>query len=181
MPPLALFVLPPVLAWSCASDLLYRRISNQLVFILLLLWLLEQAFALALGPATSAVVLGQAARALPGALAVLVVGFGLFRLNRVGAGDVKLAAVLCLWVGAAQQTTFLIVTSLAGGLLALLLPLLGVFEQLLARFWWQAVQWLPVRYRQLPQCLGEASRPGIPYALALCIGVLFTLFVPLSA
>lgn len=177
IPTLAMLILPPALLWATLGDLLYRRIANRLVTALLLLW----AGALLLSPfgdAELSHVLTDAAWAIPGAVAVLVVGFGLFRLGRVGAGDVKLTAVLCLWIGAPNQLTFIIVTSLAGGLLALLLPLLGLFERLLAMTWWSLAQRLPGQ-RELPQCMSDAQLPGIPYAVAIAIGALCTLFIPI--
>ncbi|WP_455923438.1 prepilin peptidase [Pseudomonas putida] len=169
-------VLLPALLWASLADLLYRRIANRLVLALLLLWpLLIGVDALNAGHAWPALL--EAARALPGALAVVLVGFGLFRLGRVGAGDVKLMAVVCLWVGASQQLAFILIASLAGGLLALLMPLLMLVERMLALSWWSVAQRLPMPF-SVPQCLGQAALPGIPYALAIALGALATLFLP---
>ncbi len=51
---------------------------------------------------------------------VLVVGFGLFAWGKLGGGDVKLTAVTSLWLGGADVPSFLIVTALVGGAMALL-------------------------------------------------------------
>lgn len=67
--------------------------------------------------------------------AVFAVGFGLFALNWLGGGDVKLMAALALWAGVEHLTLFLIVTSLAGGLLSI------VF---LIRRWLFASPYLPL-------------------------------------
>lgn len=179
IPTLTSLILPPALLWATVSDLLYRKIHNRLVLTLLMLWLGALLLALP-GSVSASDVLVDAAWALPGALAVLVVGFGLFRLGRVGAGDVKLMTVLCLWLGASNQATFIILTSLVGGLLALLLPLLSLFERMLALTWWSLVRHLP-RTPPLPQCLGDIPLPGIPYAAAIAVGALGTLFIPIHS
>lgn len=58
--------------------------------------------------------------ALPiGGLAFLT-GWALFARGLVGGGDVKLLAAVALWAGAEQILPFLLVTSLAGGALAIL-------------------------------------------------------------
>jgi prepilin peptidase CpaA len=56
---------------------------------------------------------------LVGGLALLA-GWALFARGLVGGGDVKLVAAVALWAGAEQVLPFLLVTSLAGGALAVL-------------------------------------------------------------
>lgn len=173
----ACFVLLPTLLWASLVDLLYRRIANELVLALLLAWPLFVGLDAILADDPWSV-LEAALRTLPGALLVLVLGFGLYRLGRVGAGDVKLMAVVCLWVGASQQLAFILIASLAGGLQALLMPLLNLLERSLALSWWALAQRLPGRFNP-PHCMSEqASVPGIPYALAIALGALATLFLP---
>lgn len=67
--------------------------------------------------------------------AVFAIGFALFALNWLGGGDVKLMAGLALWAGVEQLALFLVVTSLAGGLLSI------VF---LVRRWLLASPYLPL-------------------------------------
>nr|WP_252321116.1 prepilin peptidase [Candidatus Symbiopectobacterium sp. PLON1] len=87
------------LAWCISTDLLVRRIANRAVLILLLGWLLFGITdVVRLGGGNNAALQGML-WALPGAAVVLVVGFILFLIGRLGAGDVKLMSVLCLWVG----------------------------------------------------------------------------------
>ncbi len=50
--------------------------------------------------------------------AVLVVGFGLFVCNWLGAGDVKLLAALALWAGPSDLVGLIVWTALGGGGLA---------------------------------------------------------------
>jgi prepilin peptidase CpaA len=56
---------------------------------------------------------------------VLAVGLGLFALRLMGGGDIKLLAVLALWMGGWQGTlSLLLATVLLGGVLAILLVIL---------------------------------------------------------
>ena len=76
---LALIVLLPALCWVVCSDLLYRRIHNLLVVMLLLVWCTLPLFALVdLGPwagLSGQALLSQIGSALFGAVLVLLVGF----------------------------------------------------------------------------------------------------------
>lgn len=64
---------------------------------------------------------------LPGpwwAVALLVVGVfgvgsGLFAVGALGGGDVKLATAIALWAGTAHGLEYLLVTAVAGGVLAI--------------------------------------------------------------
>jgi prepilin peptidase CpaA len=54
------------------------------------------------------------------AAAVFFVGLGLFARALIGGGDVKLLAALSLWAGPEQFVWFILVTTLAGGVLSLI-------------------------------------------------------------
>ncbi|TBV09167.1 A24 family peptidase [Stutzerimonas kirkiae] len=181
----AMLVLLPALAWVICSDLLYRRIHNTLVLILLALWLLLPLAALfGLGPFAALAgngLLYQVLRALCGASIVLLVGFVLFSLGRVGAGDVKLMAVMCLWLSGLGLMSFLIVTALAGGLLALGLPLLTMLEGFCAQAWMKFGQRHPRLAIPTPMVLTEDCPQGIPYGLAIAAGAFYTLLFPIHS
>jgi len=55
------------------------------------------------------------------AIAVLIVGFGLFSLGVMGGGDAKLIAASALWFGTAFTLPYLLAASVLGGLLTLLI------------------------------------------------------------
>lgn len=59
----------------------------------------------------------------------LVVGFALFVANLMGGGDVKLMAAVALWAGPTGFPMLVIVTAIAGGLVAMALLL---FRRLIA-------------------------------------------------
>ncbi|WP_137928364.1 prepilin peptidase [Cupriavidus sp. 2SB] len=166
------WVLPTVLLWVGFSDLLYRRIANRLVLGLLVLWLMQLAWLGLQG--SEALSWPGIARGVLAAAIVLIVGYGLFAMHWAGAGDVKLVAVLCLWMGN-EVSAFLVVTSLAGGVLALGLPLLRRIERFLAARVSRLGTWL---HRPLPTPLALSSHttPGIPYGFAIAAGAAFVLF-----
>jgi prepilin peptidase CpaA len=95
------------------TDLRYRRIRNWLVAGLAAAYL---PFALLCGMTGAEITL-----ALVAALLVFAAGFGAFAAGWVGGGDVKLAAVVALWLGAQLTLPFLVYASLFGGALALAL------------------------------------------------------------
>jgi len=159
--------------WAACWDLLYRRIPNRLTAVLLGAWFVAAAW--------SGFRHGLGVFPLPGMVvglgcfaAVLAVGFLLFSMGAVGAGDVKLAAVLCLWLGEGAFP-FLIATSLAGGVMVLQLPLLRRLETLLAFL----VMRLPVPAggapRRTPVALLEGGTGGLPYGPAIAAGTFFTM------
>jgi prepilin peptidase CpaA len=79
------------------------------------------------------------------AAAVFGLFMGAFHFGMMGGGDVKLAAALALWFPPAGTIKFLILTSLAGGVLTLLV-----------------LAWHRVRRRE--------GRPEIPYGVAIAFG-----------
>ncbi|MFK0093502.1 prepilin peptidase [Pseudomonas sp. NPDC090592] len=176
---LALLVLPPALCWVIASDLLYRRIHNLLVVMLILTWLAQPLFAVfgagPWGALAGEQVLQMLGSALLGAVLVLAVGFMLFSIGQVGAGDVKLMTVLCLW-NCGNQMAFLIVTALAGGILALAMPLLAPLEHACALLWQRLAARLPTLGIGIPTVLTAERPQGLPYGLAIATGSFYTLF-----
>ncbi len=90
----------------------------------------------------------------PDAAIQLAMGLGVFVLFAVffftgmmGGGDVKLAAALALWFSPASTARFIVIMSIAGGILTLVM--LGVHK---------------VKKRE--------GRPEIPYGVAIAIGAL---------
>lgn len=166
------------LGWCIGTDLLVRRIANRAVLILLLGWLLFGITdVVRLGGGNNAALQGML-WALPGAAVVLVVGFILFLTGRLGAGDVKLMSVLCLWVGPGHQVVFVLVTALAGGVLALTLPLFNTVPTAVA-LGIQATNRLFKSRLPLPPALPADLSQGIPYGVAIAFGAMYVLIFPL--
>ena len=55
------------------------------------------------------------------AVTALLIGLGLFALNLLGGGDVKLMAAACLWLGLSGSGVFVLATAVVGGLFSLAL------------------------------------------------------------
>lgn len=141
--------------WAAVSDLLFRRIPNAAVVSIALV---ETA---ALGLLQSGSVW---------AVGVLIAGFLLYLTGRMGAGDVKLAAVLSFWAGS-DALLFLILLSLVGGLMVLGLPLLrmietkaGLWAERLAGALGRPLECTPIGL------LGGEAQKGLPYGLAIAAG-----------
>lgn len=92
-------------------------------------------------------------------LLAFVAGFALFSLGVLGGGDVKVIAAVCVWTGFAAFTPFAFAMTLAGGALAA--------TMLLARKFAQPAQGRPPFVNRLLD-----GDNGIPYAVAIAIGVM---------
>ena len=84
------------------------------------------------------------------ALIVFLLLAGAFYAGMMGGGDVKLAAALALWLSPASTLKFLVIMSIAGGILTL--AVLGLH-----------------RFQKKP------GRPEIPYGVAIAFGGLWIL------
>lgn len=144
-----------VLIGAALQDLRERLIDNR--FSLLLL---------AIGCARHAVTaddwgqgLGAALAAVAAALAVLVVGYTLWRLGGIGGGDVKLLVAATFLVGVDGIAVLLAGTALAGGGLALVCLLAPFVATRLA-----ATGLLPLA------AIDTGARPSVPYGVAIAAG-----------
>lgn len=88
------------------------------------------------------------------ALAVFVLLAVTFYIGMMGGGDVKLAAALALWFPPAGTILFLVVMSLAGGLLTL---------------------FVLVRHRRRQGTPAKGEKPQVPYGVAIAAGGLWIL------
>ena len=143
LPPMMLGVLAILLVVAAVVDVRTFTISNSLnLSIALLAPLYWLSIALPIWP---------------NAVIQLAVGAGVFTLlagafyaGMMGGGDVKLAAALALWFSPASTLKFLVVMSLAGGVLTLLVV-------------------------ALHRMRGKSGRPEIPYGVAIAFGGLVIL------
>lgn len=160
-----------LLAVAVGTDIRSRRIPNLLVL---------TGITIALGIHFAWIITGQTTFAGPdwwSTLAGLATGFALFLplylLRAMGAGDVKLMAMVGAFVGPSSVLTVALYTLAAGGLLAILLMLVrGVAAQTLSNLRFM-LNSLAIRVST-----GQGGRPEplkntaahIPYALAIAIG-----------
>ncbi len=112
MTALVLFtIVPALIAFAAASDLLTMTISNRLCLALAALF---APFALYAGMGWADIGLQLAA-----GLFMLAICFGLFALGRIGGGDAKFTAAAAIWLGFDMLMPFLVLAAVFGGLLAL--------------------------------------------------------------
>lgn len=140
---------PGILIAAAVSDLVRYLIPNELSILLIGAFL--YAAPLADLPAEAALYHGLAG------LAVLAVGFVLFMFDILGGGDVKLLSASAVWTGFDALGPFLLVVTLAGGLVALVL--------LMAR------RLIPRERLGRDGALARLMSPkqGVPYGVAIAI------------
>ena len=142
-----LIVFPGLMAYAAASDLLTMTIPNALSLALLAAF---GVFAVAAGLPWQAVATHVAAGAL-----LLAVCFTMFAFGWIGGGDAKLATVTAVWLGFDKLTEYLLVASIAGGLLSVAIILLRTVPLPAFALGWP---WLSRLHDQ---------KSGVPYGIAL--------------
>ncbi len=151
---LLLTLFPALVIVAALSDAVSFTIPNWISAILAASFL---PTALVLGLSLSAVGLHLAIGGGAFVAAVLM-----FSLGWIGGGDAKLFAAAALWLGWPGAEVFLLVTGLAGGLLAI--GLLAV-----------RADWLRLRAHAAPGWVGRLMTPDgpAPYGVAIACGALF--------
>lgn len=178
---IALLALTTALVAAVVGDLRSRRIPNRLVL---------AGFAVAALAHGGSILFGAwplAGSAWWSPLAGLAVGFALmlpFHLLRaMGAGDVKLMAMVGAFIGPGVVATAVLYTLLAGGLLSLAFMLgRGVAAQTISNIRFMLTDWAVRagngRGARLPPLQTTAAR--LPYAVAIALGTVGALIWPLS-
>ena len=155
------FVLAVVACWC---DVTTRRIPNWLTFPAAFLGVVMATLAHG----------GQGAMASAlGLLVGLLLFFPLFALRGLGAGDVKLLGALGAWLGASIVFAVAFYTSLAGGVLAIVLMVKHRYgRQAMRNLWLLFTHWRVSGIRPLDALTIESSAgPKLPYALPTAVGV----------
>ncbi|MGA2570556.1 MAG: A24 family peptidase [Terracidiphilus sp.] len=153
-----------VLGVATFTDLRSRRIPNWLVLPFL-----------GLGMAGSSWLHGWhgTQQSLEGAgLGLLIYGV-LFWMGGMGAGDVKLCAAIGAWIGPYQLFLALVMTGLAGGVIALAMAAWGGFLKELFQHTGDLVFGAKQRGEAV---LSNPRRHRMPYAPAIAIGTLMSFF-----
>lgn len=148
---LVLYAFVWLLVYAAISDLRSMVIPNAVSIGLVLLFLAHGMLSL------SAIAIGQAAAI---ALLVFLACATLFAFRLMGGGDVKFMAAVALWAGPEHAFPFVLVTTLAGGILSLVVLIMATspFGVLLIPF---------TRFR------GGRKNYVLPYGIAIALGGLF--------
>jgi len=150
---LLLVTLAIILVVAAVIDVRTFTISNQLnATVALLAPLYWWSIALPLWP-DAAIQVAVAAMVF----AVLAVTF---YIGMMGGGDVKLAGALALWFSPASTIKFLVIMSLAGGLLTVVVLILHRFKK---------------RKSVAETDEKKTEKPEVPYGVAIAIGALWIL------
>jgi len=148
-----LTVFPALVIFAALTDATSFTIPNRISLLLLAIYI----------PAS--VVLGRPLAEMGADLAVcacaLVGGMAMFAAGWIGGGDAKLFAACALWLGLRGAPSFLLVTALAGGGLAVLL--LNARSSTLKAYFAAGPAWLT-----------RLTTPGgdVPYGVAIAAGAL---------
>lgn len=147
---------PALVILGGVRDLASYRIPNWISLALIAGFPVAAAASLAAGLPLSAIGLAVAAGA-----AALVAGVAMFALGWIGGGDAKLFAAAALWIGWPAAGTYLAVTALAGGALAMLL--LSLRSPMVRPLALAAPAWF-----------ARLAEPGenVPYGVAIAVGAL---------
>jgi len=147
--PLALalaVVVAALVAVAAFRDATARRVPNAVCLLLIALYPAIFATPAAPDPVWAGVATG---------LAVFAAGAGVFAAGWLGGGDVKLLSALALWAGPAHLAELLLITALAGGVLALAVL---VYSRVVA-----VVPALAIGER-------VSTQPTLPYGVAIACG-----------
>lgn len=178
----AITLLVVLLLCAVRADLSSRRVPNRLVLAGLVLAVLSHAWALGSGSSPLA---GPAWWSpLLGLLAGLAVFLPLYLLRAMGAGDVKLMAMVGAFLGTPAVFDATLYTLLAGGLLALVFMLgRGVALQTLGNVRFLLTDLLlRLRNGQGARLAPlETTAARLPYALAIGLGTVAALRWPMAA
>jgi prepilin peptidase CpaA len=172
---LPLATLPAIVSFAVVHDSLSRRIPNGLVLTGMALGLFFQTFAPdGKGLFSGGHGLGLEG-ALLGALTAFAMFFPLYLLRIMGAGDVKLLAMIGVWMGPAGAAWTTLWTMLAGGALSIAAALWsGALRQVVVNLHIMAAtrSLLPVQAARDPHGDAAPTATGrLPYALAIAAGM----------
>ena len=159
-----------LLATACISDLRTRRIPNVLT-------LSAAAGALLFHLATGG--WAAASWSLAGLALGALLFFPIFALRGMGAGDVKLLAAVGAWIGPGQVAFAALATSIAGGIIAVVVALsFGYLRNALRNVSLLLRHWRVAGVRPLPSVTLEgATGPRLAYSFPIAIGTMVTLWL----
>jgi prepilin peptidase CpaA len=158
------------LTLACLTDLRTRRIPNVLTLSAaagaLLFHLITGGWSAA-GWSVAGLLLGAA------------LFFPMFALRGMGAGDVKLLAAVGAWLGPGQVAVVALATSLAGGVIAIVVALAhGYLRKALTNIYFVLMHWRVSGVEPLHEVTLETSRgPRLAYAFPIAIGTMVTLWL----
>lgn len=151
------FLFSGLLVWAALSDGRTLTIPNRLCLAVALLYITRLPV---VGPVDWAIGIGLG-------LGGLLAGFIAFERGWIGGGDAKLIAAVLPWAGITEAGGFLLVTALAGGVLALVILARHRGPFLLRMMTGRAL------FTEAAKGDGAGAIPGLPYGIAIATGGLW--------
>jgi prepilin peptidase CpaA len=162
-----------VLAVATVTDLRTRRIPNWLVVPFLVAGLVVPAWLYGWSG------LWQSLEGF--GLGALIYGF-LHWMGGMGMGDVKLVAAIGAWIGPQQLTLSIVLTAMAGGIMALTWAICGGFLGEIGESTGELVRGWKHGVKPNPEfVLANPKKRKMPYAPAIAIGTLISFFAHAAA
>ncbi len=153
---LSIFLLPALMIVAATTDIMAYRIPNWLTILIAILF-----FPMAL---LTHMPLAEFGSHLLAGVILFFVGYALFAVGLFGGGDSKLMAAAGLWFGTSQTLPFLVMTALAGGLLAA-----GVMAWSVFMVMWDFHD--PVAGTEIDKKVRKL-KPKLPYGFAFAVGAI---------
>jgi prepilin peptidase CpaA len=159
-----------LLTMACITDLRTRRIPNVLTVSAVIAALL---FHLITGGWSAA------GWSVAGCLLGAALFFPMFALRGMGAGDVKLLAAIGAWLGPGQVAMVAIMTSIAGGVIGVLVALgHGYLKTAVSNIWLLLMSWRVTGVKPVESVTLQGTRgPRLAYAFPIAIGTVVTLWL----
>jgi prepilin peptidase CpaA len=148
----SVYLFPILVSMAAVNDLMRYQIQNWIPISIFMIF-----FPVSFGLGWSLTEIGMSALCFG---AMLGVGFILFILKLFGGGDAKLIAASSLWIGWQLLPSFMMITALFGGVLALFILL---FRKLYPADKVPQIRWVEQLYDK---------KNGIPYGIAIAGAVL---------
>jgi prepilin peptidase CpaA len=159
-----------MLLLACIWDLRTRRIPNALTFSAIVAALVFHAVTGGLN---------AAGWSLVGCFLGALLFFPMFALRGMGAGDVKLLAAVGAWLGPSQVAVAALATSIAGGVIAIVVALgHGYLKTAALNLWMLLMHWRVGGVRPLQEVTLQGTRgPRLAYAFPVAVGTVVTLWL----
>lgn len=148
-----LMVFPAAMAFAALMDLFTMTIPNRISLVLV------GAF-LVVAPVTG-MPMDQFIAHICTGFGVLVLGIAMFSFGWLGGGDAKLLAAASLWIGYEALLSYVVMTTIIGGVLALVILM---YRKIMPPLWATRHAWAMRLYDK---------HSGIPYGIALSAAALW--------
>ncbi len=161
-----LFVFAATMIWAAISDLRFFILSNKLCLSVTGLYFVFVTALFLTGSAPSWEYIGWSFAIATGAFTILV---ALFAYGYIGGGDVKLIPAVLLWAGPALSLEFLLITTICGGLVALLTICCRYLKSYLSRA--KSSENINFSVRESSELV--SNEKNIPYGIGISAGGLY--------